>query len=123
MERVAVIDFETTGLSPEHGGRATEIAAVLLEEGRVVARYQSLMNAGVRMPAFIAELTGITDAMLRQAPPAAEVMREIQRVQKDQLAKCLERHRAGALVQQKATGAEAFIEPLDAEAMAPRPNR
>ncbi|MBI4985254.1 MAG: 3'-5' exonuclease [Rhodocyclales bacterium] len=74
MERVAVIDFETTGLSPDHGDRATEIAAVLLEDGRVVDRYQSLMNAGVRIPPFIAELTGITDAMVRQAPPAAAVM-------------------------------------------------
>ncbi len=77
MELVAVIDFETTGLSPDQGDRATEIAAVLLEHGKVVDRYQSLINAGVRIPAFITELTGITDAMVRQAPPAASVMREV----------------------------------------------
>jgi DNA polymerase-3 subunit epsilon len=77
MEVVAVIDFETTGLSPDHGDRATEIAAVLLQDGKVVDRYQSLMNAGVCIPAFITELTGITDAMVRQAPPAADVMREV----------------------------------------------
>jgi DNA polymerase-3 subunit epsilon len=55
MEVVAVIDFETTGLSPDQGDRATEIAAVLLQGGKVVDRYQSLMNAGVRIPAFITE--------------------------------------------------------------------
>lgn len=77
MERVAVIDFETTGLSPEQGDRATEIAAVLVQDGQVVDRYQSLMNAGLRIPRFITELTGITDAMVRQAPPAAAVMREV----------------------------------------------
>ncbi len=77
MEPVAVIDFETTGLSPDHGDRATEIAAVLVQDGKVVDRYQSLMNAGVRIPPFIAELTGITDAMIRKAPPAAEVMRDV----------------------------------------------
>lgn len=77
MELVAVIDFETTGLSPDQGNRATEIAAVLLKDGKVVDRYQSLMNAGVRIPQFITELTGITDAMVRQAPPAAEVMRDV----------------------------------------------
>ncbi|MDO8932937.1 MAG: 3'-5' exonuclease [Rhodocyclaceae bacterium] len=77
MELVAVIDFETTGLSPDHGDRATEIAAVLVQDGKVVDRYQSLMNAGVRIPPFIAELTGITDAMVRQAPAAAAVMREV----------------------------------------------
>lgn len=77
MELVAVIDFETTGLSPDHGDRATEIAAVILQEGKVVGRYQSLMNAGMRISPFIEDLTGITNAMIRQAPPAAEVMREV----------------------------------------------
>ena len=77
MEIVAVIDFETTGLSPGQGDRATEIAAVLLQDGKVVDRYQSLMNAGVRIPAYIEELTGISDAMIRQAPPAAEVMHAV----------------------------------------------
>lgn len=77
MDVVAVIDFETTGLSPDHGDRATEIAAVLLKDGKVVDRYQSLMNAGVRIPLFITELTGITDAMVRMAPPAADVMRAV----------------------------------------------
>ncbi|WP_325170155.1 3'-5' exonuclease [Noviherbaspirillum pedocola] len=77
MEIVAVIDFETTGLSPAQGDRATEIAAVLLEDGKVVDRYQSLMNAGVRIPSYIEGLTGISDAMVRKAPKAAEVMREV----------------------------------------------
>ncbi|MCX7171318.1 MAG: 3'-5' exonuclease [Proteobacteria bacterium] len=77
MEVVAVIDFETTGLSPEHGARATEVAAVLVGDGKVVDRYQSLMNAGARVPPFIEDLTGITNAMVRKAPPAAEVMRAV----------------------------------------------
>lgn len=74
---VAVIDFETTGLSPAQGDRATEIAAVILQDGKIVDRYQSLMNAGVRIPSFIQELTGISDAMIRLAPPVADVMREV----------------------------------------------
>ncbi len=77
MEVVAVIDFETTGLSPAQGDRATEIAAVILENGKVVDRYQSLMNAGVRIPVFIEALTGISDAMVRAAPPAEKVMQEV----------------------------------------------
>ncbi|MDD5249339.1 MAG: 3'-5' exonuclease [Rhodocyclaceae bacterium] len=77
MEAVAVIDFETTGLSPDHGDRATEIAAVLVQDGRIVDRYQSLMNAGVRVPPFITALTGITEAMIRKAPAAAAVMRDV----------------------------------------------
>ncbi|MBI3144414.1 MAG: 3'-5' exonuclease [Pseudogulbenkiania sp.] len=76
MERVAVIDFETTGLSPGTGCRATEIAVVLVENGRVIDRFQSLMNAGVRVPPEIERLTGISNAMLKSAPPADAVMRE-----------------------------------------------
>jgi len=74
---VAVIDFETTGLSPAQGDRATEIAAVIVEDGKIVGRYQSLMNAGVRIPSFIEALTGISNSMIRAAPPAAEVMEQV----------------------------------------------
>ena len=49
MNTIAVIDFETTGISPNMGDRATEVAIVLLEDGQVVDRFQSLMNAGVLM--------------------------------------------------------------------------
>ncbi|MDR0278399.1 MAG: 3'-5' exonuclease [Paucimonas sp.] len=77
MERIAVIDFETTGITPGAGCRATEVAVVMLEQGRIVERYQSLMNAGVPVPAFVAGLTGITTAMLRSAPPVDRVMNEV----------------------------------------------
>ncbi len=77
MTTVVVIDFETTGISPGSGARATEIAAVLLRDGQVVDRYQSLMNAGAWVPAFIEQLTGISNEMVRRAPPAADVMREV----------------------------------------------
>ena len=74
MTRIAVIDFETTGLSPAMGDRATEVAIVLLENGCVVDRFQSLMNAGMHIPAFITSLTGISNAMVAAAPDAASVM-------------------------------------------------
>ena len=74
---VIVLDFETTGMSPNVGARPTEVAAVRIENGKIVDRYQSLMNAGVHVPAFITELTGITNAMVRNAPPIDQVMREL----------------------------------------------
>jgi DNA polymerase-3 subunit epsilon len=76
VERIAVIDFETTGLAPG-SSRATEIAVAMLEGGVIVERYQSLMNAGVPIPAFITSLTGISTAMVRSAPSAAQVMNEV----------------------------------------------
>lgn len=75
-ETIAVIDFETTGLSPATGARATEIAAVLVRDGKVVGHYASLMHSGARVPRFIEQLTGISNAMLASAPPAERVMRE-----------------------------------------------
>ena len=74
---IAVIDFETTGMGPAQGARATEIAVVLVQDGQVVDRYQSLMKTGVWIPPFIVGLTGITMKMLEDAPPAETVMREV----------------------------------------------
>lgn len=79
MTRIAVIDFETTGMSPTQGDRATELAVVLLERGQVVDRFQSLMNAGVTIPAFITQLTGISNAMVAGAPRAEQVMADAAR--------------------------------------------
>lgn len=79
MQTIAVIDFETTGISPGQGARATEVAIVLLQGDRIVDRYQSLMNAGAYIPPFITQLTGISNAMVAAAPPAAQVMREASR--------------------------------------------
>ena len=78
-EPIAVIDFETTGMMPHQGARATEVAIVLLQGERIVDRFDSLMHTGVWIPPFITELTGITNAMVAEAPPAAEVMREAAR--------------------------------------------
>ncbi|MES2785393.1 MAG: 3'-5' exonuclease [Pseudomonadota bacterium] len=71
---IAVLDFETTGLSPNMGDRVTEVAIVLLDNGQVIDRFQSLMNAGVRINAFIEQFTGISNDMIADAPPAEEVM-------------------------------------------------
>ncbi len=76
MTRYAVIDFETTGLSPLQGDRALEIAAVIVENGTVRDSWHSLMNPGIPVPLFISQLTGITTAMVREAPPTREVMAE-----------------------------------------------
>jgi DNA polymerase-3 subunit epsilon len=79
MPPIAVIDFETTGISPGQGARATEVAIVLLEGGVVVDRFQSLMKTGAWIPPFITQLTGITNAMVNAAPDAAEVMAQAAR--------------------------------------------
>jgi DNA polymerase-3 subunit epsilon len=71
-----ILDFETTGLSPEYGDRAIEIGAVKVEDGEIVARFQELMNPGQRISGFIESYTGITNTMLADARPCGEVMRD-----------------------------------------------
>jgi len=74
---VAVIDFETTGLSPGYGDRTIEVGVVLVDNNRVVDRFQSLMNSSMRVSAFIEEFTGITNRMLAAAPPVRDVMNSL----------------------------------------------
>jgi DNA polymerase-3 subunit epsilon len=73
---VIVLDFETTGLSPNQGDRAIEIGAVKLENGKIVDRFQRLMNPGFRVSGFIENYTGITNTMLTTADDCATVMNE-----------------------------------------------
>lgn len=73
---VVVLDFETTGLSPDYGDRAIEIGAIKLVDGVLVDRFQQLMNPGQAISSFIEHYTGISNRMLSSAPPCEEVMSE-----------------------------------------------
>ena len=75
-DSVIVLDFETTGLSPNRGDRAIEIGAVKLMNGEIVDQFQQLMNPGFRVSHFIEGYTGIKNSMLRTAPPCHTVMSE-----------------------------------------------
>ena len=74
-DSIVVLDFETTGLSPQYGDRAIEIGAVLIRNNQIVDRFQSLMNPEMRISSFIEDYTGITNSMLYSAPPVYEVMK------------------------------------------------
>jgi DNA polymerase-3 subunit epsilon len=74
---IVMLDFETTGLSPESGDRITEVAALRIAGGEIVERYVSLVNCGVRIPPFITSLTGITQKMVDTAPLAEDVVPEL----------------------------------------------
>jgi DNA polymerase III subunit epsilon len=63
--RFAVVDVETTGTRARRGDRIIEIAVVV--GGQVT--FHSLVNPGIPVPPFVGTLTGITGAMLQQAPP------------------------------------------------------
>ncbi|WP_432470914.1 3'-5' exonuclease [Amphritea sp. HPY] len=75
-DTVIVLDFETTGLSPDQGDRAIEIGAVIIEQGRITDSFQRLMNPGRRVSSFIEQYTGISNAMLQDAQDCSSVMAE-----------------------------------------------
>jgi DNA polymerase-3 subunit epsilon len=70
-----IIDFETTGLSPNMGDRTIEVGAVLVHDNLIVDRFQSLMNPGMKINSFIEDYTGISNRMLSKAPPINDVMK------------------------------------------------
>lgn len=73
-DSLIILDFETTGLSPDNGDRAIEIGAVKIENGVVIDRFQELMYPGRPVSYFIEDYTGITNQMLSKAAPCDEVM-------------------------------------------------
>ena len=73
-DTVVILDFETTGLSPEYGDRAIEIGAVRIENGEIKESFQELMNPDQGISNFIEGYTGITNEMLKNARPCKEVM-------------------------------------------------
>lgn len=73
---VAVIDFETTGLSSSYD-RVIEIGAVIVKGKKIVDSFSSLMNPGRKLPYFITELTGISNSMLHDMPKPEKIMPEL----------------------------------------------
>ena len=75
----AFIDVETTGAKPLTD-RVTEVAVIRFHADGTQTRWQSLINPGVAIPAEIQALTGITNAMVRDAPSFFEVRDEVRRM-------------------------------------------
>lgn len=68
----AVVDLETTGGRPEQDG-IIEVAVVITDGVHIIEEYETLVNPGRRIPAFIEGLTGISSAMLMDAPSFSDI--------------------------------------------------
>ncbi len=67
MTTYVAIDLETTGLDPFRD-EIIEVAAVTFAEGQILDEFTSLIRPRGDIPPFITELTGITSAMVADAP-------------------------------------------------------
>jgi DNA polymerase III epsilon subunit family exonuclease len=71
------IDLETTGLDPRRSA-VVSVAAIPYVGGRPQPGYAALVNPGEAIPAPATAIHGLTDAMVRDAPPIGQVLPELE---------------------------------------------
>ncbi len=76
MTTIVSLDIETTGLD-ENREAIIEIAAVKFNGRRIEDEFSTLINPGKHIPDFITGLTGIDDAMVRQAPRVRDIISDL----------------------------------------------
>ena len=72
------LDVETTGATANRD-RITEIGLVEVNGGTVIEEWSTLVNPGLRIPPEIEALTGITNAMVAEAPSFESLSTELHR--------------------------------------------
>ncbi len=83
-ERLCVIDFETTGLTPE-SDRVIEVGIACFERGELVELKNWLVNPGIPVPEEARAVHNIGDEELRGAPSIADVLPELEALIEDHL--------------------------------------
>jgi DNA polymerase III subunit epsilon len=76
----AVVDVETTGGRPWLGDRITEFAAIIVRDGQVADRFESLVNPERSIPPMITALTNISWQMVRDKPTFRDLCDDVLRV-------------------------------------------
>lgn len=69
-----VFDLETTGLYPNSGDTIIEIGAVKISNGKIIDRFDELINPGKVLNDEIIKITGINNEMLKKKRNEKEVV-------------------------------------------------
>jgi len=80
----AIIDIETTGLSPAKE-KITEIAVVLHDGEKITGEFSTLMNPEKKIPYRITQMTGISNQMVQNEPKFYEVAKQIVELTEDRI--------------------------------------
>ncbi|MDP2638434.1 MAG: exonuclease domain-containing protein [Candidatus Levybacteria bacterium] len=83
-DSVCFVDLETSGISSYYS-RIIEIGIIKVKNGKVVKKYNQLINPQSRIDPFITNLTGITQEMIERAPIFDEIKTEILEIIKDSI--------------------------------------
>ena len=84
MSMYAIVDVETTGLSPG-AEKITEIAIYLHDGKQVVDEFQSLINPEKKIPYRIVQITGINNQLVQDAPKFYEIAKKIVELTEDKI--------------------------------------
>lgn len=76
VDDVVVLDFETTGLSPERS-EIIQIGAIKFEKAKMVDQFARYARASRPIPAKITQITGITDETIKDAPALEKSLHEL----------------------------------------------
>jgi DNA polymerase-3 subunit epsilon len=82
--KLVFVDVETTGMRPDHD-RIIEIGIIRVENGKVVAEYNKLLNPNMYLSPYVEMLTGITASDLENAASFYDVKDEIYELLEDAL--------------------------------------
>ncbi len=75
-DNLAILDVETTGAAAPYD-RIIEIGVLRVEKGKVVKKFETLINPEVSISPFIENLTGIKGKDLEDAPLFSEIKEEL----------------------------------------------
>lgn len=80
----AIVDIETTG-NGYTGSKITEVSIFIHNGKQVIDEFTTLVNPECNIPPFITSLTGINNAMVKQAPKFYEIAKKINEITKDHI--------------------------------------
>ncbi|PKP32058.1 MAG: DNA polymerase III subunit epsilon [Bacteroidetes bacterium HGW-Bacteroidetes-16] len=84
MSQYAIVDIETTGLSPSTE-KITEIAILIHDGTKVTETFSTLINPEMKIPYRITQMTGINNRMVEDAPKFYEVAKKIVEITEDRI--------------------------------------
>ncbi len=78
--KFACLDTETTGLSPDGGGKVCEVAVSISQGGKVLEEFSTLINPDMPMHPDVIAIHGITNEMVKDAPLFKDVLPTLKRL-------------------------------------------